>query len=343
LPEESDRLKPSLEIAHHHAAEHKAPRCCPNCQASARDHFCSLCGETLTVHSPTAGEFIHEFIGHYVALEGRLWRTLRLLMTRPGQLTVDFLRGRRVPYIDPLRLYLTLSLVMFGLIKLYGVDLPRVTFDDRSFGATYSHAMPGLARDDGTFPVAALSIKGKSDSGTHTVGQALMTLGSVDPTWAKNAQRFMAAAPEEQADIVNHGFLANLPYMLIGALPLFACYLKLIWWRSRRHYGDHLVFALHTTTFAFLLASVMIVIPGNLGWLIACAAQGNFALISAWDIVQLLPVAWVLAYVPAAMHTVYGGGRAAAVGRSLVLMTVHVMVICGLVVGAEIIAILRHG
>lgn len=336
-------MKSSLEIAHHHEAEPEATRCCPNCHASARDRFCSLCGETLTVHSPTAGEFVHEFIGHYVALEGRLWRTLRLLMTRPGQLTVDFLRGRRVPYIDPLRLYLTLSLVMFGLIKLYGVDLPRVTFDDRTFGAAYSHAMHGLARHDGKFPVATLAVKASSDSGARTVGEALTTLGSVDPAWARNARRFMDTSPEEQAEIVNHGFLANLPYMLIGALPLFACYLKLLWWRSGRHYGDHLVFALHVSTFAFVLAAVMIVIPGNLGWLIACVAQGNFALVSGWDVVQLLPVAWLLAYVPAAMRTVYGGGKWAAVTRSLVLMAAHVLVICGLVIGAEIVAILKHG
>ena len=336
-------MKPSIEIAYRHVAEHETARRCPNCHANARDHFCSLCGESLTVHSPSASEFIHEFIGHYVALEGRLWRTLRLLISRPGQLTVDFLRGRRVPYIDPLRLYLTLSLVMFGLIKLYGVDLPQVTFDDHSFGAFYNHAMPGLTRNDGTFPVATLAIKGKSDSGADTVGQALTTLGSVDRTWAQNAQRFMDAAPDERAEIVNHGFLANLPYMLIGALPLFASYLKLIWWRSQRHYGDHLVFALHTMTFAFVLASLMIVIPGNLGWLIACVAQGTFTQVSPWDVVQLLPVAWILAYVPAAMHTVYGGSKWAAVGRSLVLMTVHLLVICSLVLGAEIIAILRHG
>jgi hypothetical protein len=336
-------LRPSLEIVHHDVTEHEAARCCPNCQAPARDKFCSLCGETLTVHSPTAGEFFHEFIGHYIALEGKLWRTLRLLMTRPGQLTTDYLRGRRVPYIDPLRLYLTLSLVMFGLIKLYGVDLPQITFDDKSFGASYSHAMPGLTRNDGEFPVATLAIKGKSDAGDMTVAEVLTRLGSINQTWTRNAQRFMGAPPEQKAEIVNHGFVANLPYMLIGALPLFALYLKVIWRRSGRHYGDHLVFALHVTAFAFVLASVMILIPGNLGWLIACVAQGTFALISPWDYVQLLPVAWIVAYVPAAMRTVYGGSRRAARARSLALMTVHLLVICSLVVGAEIIAILQHG
>ena len=63
---------------------------------------------------------MHEFIGHYVAVEGKLWRTLKLLIFRPGQLTLEFLRGCRVPYINPLRLYLTMSLVVFALIKWGG-------------------------------------------------------------------------------------------------------------------------------------------------------------------------------------------------------------------------------
>ena len=30
---------------------------------------------------------MHEFVGHFVALEGKLWKTLRYLLLRPGQLT----------------------------------------------------------------------------------------------------------------------------------------------------------------------------------------------------------------------------------------------------------------
>jgi hypothetical protein len=326
-----------------HAAHAGADRC-PNCDAPATSRFCARCGESLVVHSPSVAEFVHEFIGHYVALEGKLWETLRLLMFKPGGLTADYLRGRRIRYIDPLRLYLTLSLVMFGLIKLFGVDLPQITLDGESVGVAYVHSVPDAPPARGHRTVK-LEIKVSQDGqdDTFSIDRALMRLGSVDAAWMENAKRFIAAPPAEKAELINHGFLANLPYMLIGALPLFALYLKLLYWRSGRRYGEHLVFALHVSAFAFLLASAMILVPGNVAWLLASLHSGLHAAISPWDWLQLLPVAWIVAYVPAAVRRVYGGSRRAAWVRSAVLMSVHLLVIVGLVVGAEAIAIFKHG
>ncbi len=336
-------MKPSLKLVPHGVSDVHEADGCPSCRAPVQGAYCVRCGEAINAHSPTAGEFIHEFVGHYVALEGKLWQTLRLLLLRPGQLTAEYLRGRRVPTINPLRLYLTLSLIMFALIKLFGIDLPRLTFDNHAFGMSYAHTIPDPA-GSGMSVVATIDIRWTEKGDEFQLAREVIgRLESVNPAWAKNVERFSSAPPEEKADILNHGFVANLPYMLIGALPLFALYLKLMYWRSGRHYGEHLVFAMHVTAFAFLLAIVMIVLPGNFGWLVATICEGKFSLISPWDCLQLLPVLCVLAYLPAAMRRVYGGSRPASWGRSVVLMTVHLLVIASLIVGAEGIAILRHG
>jgi hypothetical protein len=87
----------------------------------------------------------------------------------------------------------------------------------------------------------------------------------------------------------------------------------------------------------------MIIIPGNFGWLVVSVHERRFALISPWDCVQLLPLVWTMAYLPTAIRRVYGGGKSVVWGKSLVLMTVHLLVIFGLIVSAEIVAILKHG
>lgn len=153
----------------------------------------------------------------------------------------------------------------------------------------------------------------------------------------------MRMPPTERNEILNHGFVVNLPYMLIGALPLFALYLKLMYLGSGRRYGDHLVFALHASTFVFLLASVMMILPGNFTWLLAVALSGAFQLISAWDYLQLMLVLWGAAYLPVALGRVYGGRRGVNGIRALVLSTVHCAVIVALIVAAELVPILRHG
>ncbi|WP_300749508.1 hypothetical protein [Janthinobacterium sp.] len=59
---------------------------CHNCGTDAQGNFCHDCGQATTLHMPSAREFLHEFIAHYVALEGKLWRTLAMLLFRPGAL-----------------------------------------------------------------------------------------------------------------------------------------------------------------------------------------------------------------------------------------------------------------
>lgn len=326
------------------------PTHCPSCLANANGYYCATCGETLRPHLPSAAEFVHEFIGHYVALEGKLLTTLKLLLFRPGRLTIDYLAGRRLPTIAPLRLYLTLSLIMFALIKWCGVELPQLQLNNASYGVGYSHIVanpdkPGQTGVANVYVKVTEDLEDPSDDVAvrDQIRTALVTLGMVNKTWMQNVQAFMAEPAPQQGRTLNHGFLANLPYMLIAALPLFALYLKLLYRGTGRVYGEHLVFALHANAFAFLLASVMMALPGNVAWLVVASIKHQVRLISFWDCLQLLPFIWLLAYLPIAMRRVYGGTRLATGGKWLVLITVHLLVISVLTILAECIAIVGHG
>ena len=55
------------------------------------------------------GELAQQFGGAYFSTEGALWRTLKLLLTRPGELTVRYLAGQRKHFVLPLRLTLSIS------------------------------------------------------------------------------------------------------------------------------------------------------------------------------------------------------------------------------------------
>ena len=85
--------------------------------------------------------------------DGRLSSTLRALIRRPGVLTHDFLEGRRVRYISPIRLYLTASLVglaSFAAVlwipiyatlafrRVYGGSLARTLMKEVAIGAIYA-------------------------------------------------------------------------------------------------------------------------------------------------------------------------------------------------------------
>ncbi|MFO1250087.1 MAG: DUF3667 domain-containing protein [Inhella sp.] len=99
---------------------------CPNCghRFNVLDRFCAQCGQTVVLHQPRFWEFVHEFINHYVALEGALWFSIKQLLLRPGQLTADYLAGRRARQVLPLRLFLTCSLLFFVVLGVLGTTIP---------------------------------------------------------------------------------------------------------------------------------------------------------------------------------------------------------------------------
>ncbi len=99
------------------------PAACANCGAPfepERRRFCPECGQETQLRAPTFGEFLQQFGGAYFATEGALWRTLKLLLFKPGELTRQYLAGRRKHYVLPLRLYLTISLATLLIVRLAG-------------------------------------------------------------------------------------------------------------------------------------------------------------------------------------------------------------------------------
>ena len=87
---------------------------CRNCGAEAPGAYCPSCGQETALELPRAGQFMREAAGRYVALDGRMGRTLFALLFRPGFLTREYLAGRRKRYVRPARLVLVLAIVLFA-------------------------------------------------------------------------------------------------------------------------------------------------------------------------------------------------------------------------------------
>lgn len=96
--------------------DHHASRC-DNCETPLVGAYCHICGQHA--HNPLrsfkhAVEDVFESFWH---LDGRIFRTLRDLLV-PGRVARNYLDGRRVAYVPPLRLFVILSLLTFFIGKL---------------------------------------------------------------------------------------------------------------------------------------------------------------------------------------------------------------------------------
>jgi hypothetical protein len=93
---------------------------CPNCGATRTGHFCANCGQKAAPVAPTLGQLVRELVHEISNVDGKIFRTLRLLLTRPGFLTRETFAGRRASYILPLRLYLVASVLSFAFAAAFG-------------------------------------------------------------------------------------------------------------------------------------------------------------------------------------------------------------------------------
>jgi hypothetical protein len=218
---------------------------CRNCDAGLPDPvppYCAQCGQETALRPPTVGEFLQQFGGAWLATEGALWRTLKRLVV-PGALTEEYLAGRRRRYVLPLRLYLTVSLVVLLLARL----------------------LAGLPGNAGTLvetaPAAAAASAPRADVAVQAGPQGFACRGLPDwiCTRLKDRLDVEPKALERELERVGERFRANLGAAMFVLLPGFALGLRLLYANRGLRTTEHLVFALHVHTVWFALLGLSLV------------------------------------------------------------------------------------
>lgn len=94
----------------HEAEQIATGEACRNCGVTLHGHFCHECGERRPQpHEWSIGHLLHDVVHELTHLDGKIFRTLWLLLRRPGFLTAEYWAGRRTGYIRPMRLYLVIA------------------------------------------------------------------------------------------------------------------------------------------------------------------------------------------------------------------------------------------
>jgi len=248
------------------------PATCLNCGAALDGPFCSHCGQKAVHPKPTLHELLDDALEEFLHFDGKIIQTLRTLVTRPGQLTVDVIAGRRARYIAPLRLYLTISVVFFVVAALSparGIQV-RVTEPGKGVGATVQKVQRPMTDEEKRQFLEANE---------------------------KNAPRFIQPllhrVVEDPAGLTRDVF-ATWPKAMFVLLPVFAVIVAAFF--HRRHFVEHLYFALHVHAFAFLVMAVNSAVGlAHIRWVSIPVGIGVLI--------------WLPLYVHFAFKRVYGGSH----------------------------------
>ncbi len=86
---------------------------CLNCNAAIYGRYCHVCGQENIEPKEKFWHIANHFIEDVTHFDGKFFSTLKYLLFRPGFLSKEYLRGRRVSYLHPIRMYVFTSAVFF--------------------------------------------------------------------------------------------------------------------------------------------------------------------------------------------------------------------------------------
>ena len=238
--------------------------------------FCSQCGQHAVDYRRSFGRVFLDALDSFLNWDSKFFSTIGLLLVRPWRLTIDFLAGKRVRYVNPLRLYLLVSIIFFFAIHLLA---QRANIHGNKWGqqpltpeakAKLEQKLTRLPPEAQAEVRAAIAEPRKDrpffEAGTN----------ANDPN-ASGFEKWMNKRVKEK--IGENGvnlkvffvtLVSNLPVMMLCCIPLFAFVLKVLYIRKRFLYIDHLIYALHIHAFAYL--AIMIVAFSS--WELAQVAPG---------------------------------------------------------------------
>jgi hypothetical protein len=321
----------------------KPAEACLNCGATLGGQYCGNCGQRAASRLISIWELLKEAFGDLLELDSRLWRTLIPLMIRPGQLTHDYLRGRRTRYMPPFRMYLVLS-IMFFLIAFFD---PRqelgILFEPEP--ATESEQGADIVDEVADVPI--VTDQDSEDADTSGPGITITTDGERDPEcdfsdfdttdmpgWLASRltrERLQVICDRIVADdgrAFVEKLLDNVPAALFVLLPLMALVLKLLYPLSKRFYVEHLLFVVHYHAFVFLILCLQ-VLGTRLGSLLRVPELPI-------DVLSFAMSMYVPIYLYKAQRRVYKQGRFFTVAKFSILTLAY---FAGLIVILALVAI----
>jgi len=316
---------------------------CLNCRQVVEKRYCPNCGQENTDTRKTFHHlFVHFFedLTHY---ENAFWKTIRNLLFRPGALTKEYMSGKRMSYLAPVRLYIFISFITFFLMGILPKDESE-SESDQKIEKSLSNTNFNIRSKDSVKAFTDSIKKQKLDNGLQ-IGdyQSLKQFDSVQKTlpeadratgFSKWLQRRLAkvngeTTPKEFRKKFGEAIVHNIPKALFLYMPFFAFFVWLFHNKKRWYYFDHGIFTLHYFSFILITLSIYLVVDTVTGLI------GNW-LNDIADFCVFLMMIWWFFYFFRSHSCFYGERKAISRLKSMALFFINVFFLLFFVLGLMI-------
>src|SRR5207247_343042 len=205
---------------------------CENCAAPMAGPFCAQCGQAAIDYRRSFRHIIVDVLDSFLNWDSKFFATIGWLIVRPWHLTNQFLAGRRVRYVHPLRLYLLVSILFFFAVTFWvkSVRMEQINLSPEQRAEIENE----LEREN-----VAPEVRAKVEQALKLPldGQGKSKLFETDGNAPSNSfEKWIETRAKEKFG--EHGtniqlflvtLISNLPYMMLCCIPLFALVLRVLY------------------------------------------------------------------------------------------------------------------
>jgi len=259
---------------------------CLNCGAELLGPYCSACGQHAHVHRSLTA-FFHDLLHGVLHFEGKIWRTLPMLVWRPGELTRNYIDGQRARFVSPIALFLFFVFFTFAAMSVTGALNPSAKAQ-QDIAAELQKNEKKLSVLEGQRAQASGAVAKALDERISTVKSEISALHAIHdknipvqdldigggggaPGWLVDALGKAKSNPE----LLFYKIKTNAYKFSWALIPISVPFVWLLFPFSRRfRLYDHTVFVTYSLCFMMLLLIVGsllgLVVPSiaSLAWLV---------------------------------------------------------------------------
>ena len=323
---------------------------CLNCRYVVENRFCPNCGQENTDTRKTFHHlFIHFFedLTHY---ENAFWKTIKNLLFKPATLTKEYLSGKRLSYLAPVRLYIFISFVTFFLITLFPPASSDFINDDsknkiekteqpKEIKIKEIAAESASKKISDSIQKAILKSKIKEEKANNLFNFGIKSVRELDSIqkFGKQGDKFNSFeywflkkgltviennTTEQIIEKGKESFIHNFPKVLLMYMPIFAFFLWLFHNKKRWYYFDHGIFTLHYYSFLLLINLILFIVNKT------ASLIGNYGLLNfTTGLIDTAGIIWMIYYFFPAHHRFYGETRLVSFVKSISLFFINSFII----------------
>lgn len=240
---------------------------CKNCGTMLSGMYCHKCGQYALDTKQSFWKFIKQYFDNTFQTDGRALKTLWTMISSPGTLSSEFMKGRIVRYVHPLKLYLFFSIVVFTVIFIL---LPEKDFEkqiqnsqntaNEQVADSVANSIKNELRANLKYNQYDTSeVFAKVDSAT----KKLQTQNIASDTLLNsNAKTQKDDSDKTKQMVFYNSFMGAIktysPILMMLLMPVYGFFLMLFFKRKCDYKGyiPHFVFATHIHIFIFILSLI---------------------------------------------------------------------------------------